>query len=255
MKRLLTLSLVLIIALAGLTVGYAYWTETIDINGTVQAGELDLKWVDIPFGDHGIVPWAIASDHVTPTCSVSQDKKTMYVKFENVYPGAIIDWGGFAWNSGTIPAKFKELKLTVTKDDGIGQYLYVVPGGILTPKTFVAWDKDGLLNFGQFLPNLYRPVKWYEDDVTFAEMVNRINANMSKFTLNASTDPGNPFVAGYFGLGKPKGVNVIDEEGNEVALEGDQCITLMVDPNAPNEIMDGTYEFELEFVFTQVNAN
>lgn len=253
MKKLLTLSLVLIVALAGLTVGYAYWTESLTINGNVQTGELDLKWVSIPFGQHGLVPWAITvnSPHVTPTCSVSGDGKTMYVKFENVYPGAIIDWGGFAWNSGTIPAKFKELKLTVVQDTkGIGQYLHVVPAG-----TYVTWDRDGLFNLGQVLPNLYRPLNAGETNVTLAQLVERINNNMSKFTLNASTDPGNPFFAGYFGLGKATDGNVIDENGNEIALEDSNCITLRVDPNAPNEIMGGTYEFTLEYVFTQVNAN
>lgn len=255
MRKITTVALALVIALVSLTMGYAYWTETLYINGNVTTGELDVKWVDFEFGKHDIVPWAYApnSPYVESDADVSGDRKTIFVTFGNLYPGAVIDWGGFGWNSGSIPAKFQEMKITVESDpNNVADDLYVVPGGWLTPQTYVTWDRDGLLNFGDILPSIYRPVAPNENNVKFLDLDDRINAGMPKFILNPASRPGNALYAGYFGLGKAPEGPVIDENGNELEIEDGRCIRLRVGPEAPE---NSTLQFKIEFVFGQVNAS
>ena len=255
MRKITTVALALVIAAVSMSLGYAYWTESLTINGNVNTGQLDMKWVDFHFGTHDIVPWAYApsSPYVTSDVSVSGDRKVMYVTFSNLYPGAVIDWGGFGWNSGSIKAKFKQMRISVVSDlNNVADHLYVVPGGRFTPQTYVTWDRDGLLNLGQVFPSLYRPVAWNENNVKFLDLDDRINAGMTKFTLEPASRPGNAWYAGYFGLGKAPEGPVIDEEtGEQLEIEDGQCIRLRVGPEAPE---NSTFTFKIEFEFGQVNA-
>ncbi len=43
-KKILVLGLVLTIALSALGVGYALWSDTLTINGTVNTGNVDVQW-------------------------------------------------------------------------------------------------------------------------------------------------------------------------------------------------------------------
>lgn len=88
----------LMIALAVLGFAYAYWNETLTIAGTVETGELDVKFSSATCTDNegGID---------VGTCTVSTTDQTMTVTIENAYPSYECTVTFTIDNTGTIPAK------------------------------------------------------------------------------------------------------------------------------------------------------
>jgi len=103
-----------IIALTGIGFGYAHWTETLTLTGTVETGELELEWScecwdnDDELKDIGKI-----------TCSIEED--TLTITVTNAYPcyevGGTID----IENAGTVPAVLTGYEI-VPPDDVTYEY-------------------------------------------------------------------------------------------------------------------------------------
>jgi predicted ribosomally synthesized peptide with SipW-like signal peptide len=142
MKKISLICLALILALGSLGVGYAMWSDTVVINGSVETGSVILGvskiWCGEPFGENGLMPF---TDDIPPqptpgykdvgwvTCG-----KTGAALCQVYYAGAwrtVTEGGQFVihnaypcyapsvWvdvaNCGTIPVHMTDLQMTVSQ--------------------------------------------------------------------------------------------------------------------------------------------
>lgn len=114
-KRVKFISLMLILVLGLLGVGYAAWTDALTVEGTVDTGTLK---VNVSGSGSGNGNYEVVED-------VSYDSQGNTVTFEisNLYPREGDDGEDYAWvsitvkNDGTIPAKVTGI--TVSSNDDI----------------------------------------------------------------------------------------------------------------------------------------
>jgi predicted ribosomally synthesized peptide with SipW-like signal peptide len=81
MKKIGLLALALVLALGALGVGYAMWTDTVTVNGTINTGSIDLAIKDIGVTDPGPDPQC--GDGVN-----DEDKDVASVLSENIEPAS-----------------------------------------------------------------------------------------------------------------------------------------------------------------------
>jgi len=104
--RLLIATLVCAIMLMG--VGYAWWTDTITLGGTVATGHMDVIFSQADLSGFDSIAGASAS--------LSEDKKTITCAFTNLYPGAKGVLNSGIKNNSTIPVKLSNIDVTFTGD-------------------------------------------------------------------------------------------------------------------------------------------
>jgi hypothetical protein len=89
-SKAVALPLLLVVTLAAMGLGYAWWTETLVIDPTVKTGDLKVEFVDgqAPRKDWNKPNWRTygAAPYVTRTWSWSPDKLTIYITLSNMYP-------------------------------------------------------------------------------------------------------------------------------------------------------------------------
>ena len=84
-----TICLVLTLCLAAIGVGYGHWTNTLDIQGTAQTGEMDVGFLN-----------AVATDNEDPGEDTALTNVTL------------IDWDNFeVHNHGSVPVKVTKVDL------------------------------------------------------------------------------------------------------------------------------------------------
>ena len=150
MKKTGLLSLALVLALGAIGVGYAAWTDTIYIEGTVETGSLCWKFVgctladDIEFGgkpvNYGgdyptVVPdrtcndgfevdpvkgpfWALDKNVGWGEQLISADGNTLTVTLHNAYPSYFNILAFYVSNCGTIPLKVDHILINGEKFSG-----------------------------------------------------------------------------------------------------------------------------------------
>jgi len=128
MKKTKFLVLVLALAVMLIGAGYAYWTDTLKINGTVRTGILDVDFV---------------RGSVTPESNVINVETQKFeeddaeICISNLYPGAHFIVDAKIKNTGTIPAKLKDVEFKTEKDagwDNLGADKIEVVSGHITYK-------------------------------------------------------------------------------------------------------------------------
>lgn len=104
--------------------GYAYWTDSLNINNTVTTGELNVRFVDgtTRGGDDQAAPnhyWGayvnhegLQAGHDGPVTVISDNEKSITTRVTNMYPGAYAQFFGTVENDGTIPAVFNSATVT-----------------------------------------------------------------------------------------------------------------------------------------------
>ena len=127
--RYIALALVLILALVG--GAYAWWTDTIEIDGTVATGELDVIFSSA-LGDDGEYEEVVAVE------IVEEDKKVEFT-VNNLYPRLANDGEDYASvtitvkNNSTIPVKVTDITVS-SEDPWVQDYLRFRRGD--------SWDLD-----------------------------------------------------------------------------------------------------------------
>lgn len=129
MKKVVILSLISLVCLALLGVGYAHWMKTLSINGTIKTGKVDWELTDFQILDNIAPPipvpdyncrdgfagpprrfWQVdknvgwAEGELVGTDG-DGDKDTLELALNNVYPSYFNSVSVDARNNGTIPIK------------------------------------------------------------------------------------------------------------------------------------------------------
>lgn len=146
MRKIALLCLALVLALGTLGVGYAAWTDTIYIEGTVTTGSLCWEFVsctlldddepvnpggDYPTGDpdytcnngFALEPgvgyfWELDKNVGWGEQEISADGKTLTVTLNNVYPCYFNILGFYVHNCGTVPLKVDHILVNGLKVSG-----------------------------------------------------------------------------------------------------------------------------------------
>jgi predicted ribosomally synthesized peptide with SipW-like signal peptide len=134
MKKIGLLALTLIIALGALGIGYASWTDQINVTGTVNTGSVDLDVTSVSstyvyknLENEGIVisPTEIVDDdllYVASAVGSMTNEKNVVVTFDNIFPIGRKFVADFeATYNGTIPVKVQVADLAINwADDNDG---------------------------------------------------------------------------------------------------------------------------------------
>jgi hypothetical protein len=210
-SKMLAIIMVLTFALTG--VGYAAWTDTLYINGSVSTGNLDVQFD----GE----PWLPADAHApfvkVTKCEYNPEKNICTWEVGNLYPGAWVKLDVQQKNVGSIPAKFNKATLRVTDDPaGIANYLLCDAyfNGYRNPLN--PWS-----GFGGII----------QEDKPFKSL----GTNMTNQLSNVVLDPG-----GWLNFDNP------DDPDDDA-----HCIWIKMKENAPNTTQDSTITFELKMDWTQ----
>jgi predicted ribosomally synthesized peptide with SipW-like signal peptide len=151
--------MILMMALAALGVGYAWWTEQLTTTGTIQTGSINVKLENATTSEFD--PLDVAS------CStnISGDGKSISVVITDAYPACTCSIKFNLINVGTIPAKITNVNLPVD-NDGYG----VEPSGALVSKPVLAPGKpEGATFFVRVKPGAAQSANYQFDfsiDVT-----------------------------------------------------------------------------------------
>jgi hypothetical protein len=241
---LICMAVVLTLGIAG--VGFGWWSEPLTIGeNQVTTGEAKMIWNYDPWEHPSVAHWLVQYGPPCPevTASWAQiDGHTFSVTFQNLYPGCYFRFQGYGRNMGTIPLKFSRCDIYPVSDpQGVAPHLFVYP-----QNTYISWDPDG--TGPKPPPSAHSPVWGGYSDFPFMLLDDAINGvpvpgypnlyAVPKFVLEPPTVPGDWHTAGRMAFGE-------DDEG---------CITVKVNPNAPNSIEGATCTFIVSFTFTQFNA-
>ncbi|XMB85936.1 SipW-dependent-type signal peptide-containing protein [Mycoplasmatota bacterium WC44] len=105
MKKTYVLLSVLLIALMTAGLSYAYWTDTLTVNGTAETGNVDVKWAPGTNSDY--------NGYLSQVNTSIVNSKTLLFEVNNIYPDSW-NWGTSAYiNEGTVPAKLNFVSITL----------------------------------------------------------------------------------------------------------------------------------------------
>ena len=136
---------VLVVLLLALAVGYAAFSDTLNITGTANAkGTFNMEFTSATID----TATAKGIDTAGSSAVISTDKNTVTVVVKDLaYPGAGTNVTVVAKNAGTVPAKLNGLTfegiddtdIKVTFPDGLVENEVVQPGGTCTITFSVKW--------------------------------------------------------------------------------------------------------------------
>jgi predicted ribosomally synthesized peptide with SipW-like signal peptide len=111
-SKMAALFATVLIALAVVGFSYAWWNETLTINGTISTGNLAVEFTDVTCNDN-------EGTLNVGTCSASAtEQQKVTVTMDNAYPCYECDVDFMIHNIGTIPAKIMSIKLIeISKDN------------------------------------------------------------------------------------------------------------------------------------------
>lgn len=117
----------LLVLLLALAVGYAAFSDTLNISGTANAkGTFDMEFTSATID----TATAEGIDKTNSTATISTDKNTVTVDVKDLaYPGAGTNVTVVAKNVGTVPAKLNGLNFTGIDDEDIE---VTFPSGLAT---------------------------------------------------------------------------------------------------------------------------
>lgn len=153
MKKIGLLALALVLAVGTMGIGFAHWSGTLDISGSVQTSDVCVGWYDFSGGDPGIsidelydlgtgthyagtqhigtgtmaynLTSLLCTAVVPPGTVPLPHYRTLTVNISNAYPYYYVDWEIHLHNCGTLPVNVSAAiidappELAVTCPDGI----------------------------------------------------------------------------------------------------------------------------------------
>jgi len=100
MKKVTLLSLVLVLCLASVGIGYAYWSDKLFVDGTVSTGNVELVW--------GTPTWECDDDKDASSVVADVDGKTLVITVADAYPCITYTVNFSIICTGTVPVHFED---------------------------------------------------------------------------------------------------------------------------------------------------
>lgn len=107
MKKTKLIALTLVVAIMMMGAGYAAWTDTLEITGTVNTGQLDVCFVDLS-NNFEVVPDAHMNGNVQYSAIDSELMNRAIITINDVYPGSKFDVNLKIKNNSTMPVKIDQ---------------------------------------------------------------------------------------------------------------------------------------------------
>ena len=155
-KKIALISLVLVLALGALGVGYAHWSDQLYINGDISAGSVTLAWTDEDVWadnedvkDVGSAEIAF-EDYVQDPCSGKDGWETMVLTVHNAYPQYEVYFTTLVvHNIGTIPVHITGFN--IWDETGELNFEWIQPPGAPGITTYLGFfwkdfDGDGVFD-------------------------------------------------------------------------------------------------------------
>lgn len=106
----------LVVALAGLGLGYGLWSKVLTVNATVETGDVDAEWTSCLCNDLGLDPdqegGTKDKDVGSTTCSIDEgDPQILHFLVQNGYPSYFVDCQVEFTNTGTIPVIIEDWRM------------------------------------------------------------------------------------------------------------------------------------------------
>ncbi|KNY25547.1 hypothetical protein [Pseudobacteroides cellulosolvens] len=134
MRKFNFIAVLLVISVMLTGIGYAAWSQNIQINSTITTGNFDVVWEKPDKASCPADPFVKASIEQDPS-----DLHTLILTVNNIYPGGEFHFDPKALNVGTIPAKISNVTMVTTNDpDNILPYMEY--------HGYYAWSQDGSPN-------------------------------------------------------------------------------------------------------------
>jgi len=242
MKKTKLLSLALVIAIALMGAGYAYWTDTLTINNTVSTGELNVEFIEQDFSiwppqlkfPDTLITDGTETNYATATIVQNSPKKTT-VKVNNMYPGVWALYDAKFQNTGTIPAVIENVTINpIQTSESLNENLVVFGGYVHWKPGFIptSIDEDIFIctlgNFQTTINDLLKDIRLEKGEYITFDIPEDKREELNELIT-------------------PYGISLID---------GENCINFILPPTVENE--DGaelqTVEFDMELHFSQHNA-
>jgi hypothetical protein len=148
LKKSVSMSLVVFLALAVVGFAYAAWSGTIEIAGTVEAAKLGLKFTEVSCSD-------TSEPILDPTCELDGDGTVLTVHVSNAVPGYVATVQYKFRNEGTLPVRIDQISphaddswLTIGTSNG-GQGVQVAAGEVTGSFYYVTLTCGPELQAGQ----------------------------------------------------------------------------------------------------------
>jgi len=224
-KRSKMLVLILVLAFALTGVGYAAWTDQLNIDGTVKTGKLDVDFVSGQIFGFTYCPAIATFDEDVTTDIKYIDENTCEVTIGNLYPGAAVFFDVAQKNKGSIPVKFDKATLTYTGDQELFNYLQARADYVADTDGGIFNILDGNVKAGNIMD--------------FGPLANLDDAMTAKLQ-NLVLQPG-----GW--------ICFSDEEAMESTSEQPSCIHIKLAENAPDTTQGKSITFTLKMDWKQFN--
>ena len=222
-KRTKMLVMIMVLAFALTGVGYAAWTDTLVINGSVATGDLDVDFVSGRICGLTFCPAIAADPYVTKSIKYIDDD-TCEVTIGNLYPGAKVWFDVAQQNKGSIPVKFDKATITFDGDTELVPYLKA-------RGSYIADTKGG----GLLLPNVF---------LGGGTIFHPTFGNLSELgTAMTSALQGKQF-------NKDGWICFAEEQQSE---DTPSCIYVKLDESAPNDVQDKEITFTITMDWKQFN--
>lgn len=109
------LLIMVLLSLGVIGAGYAQWTGTLDVNGTVETGIFGHNWVGCSSNDPpGTIDPGKTQDVAWCDTSISGDELTIYAIINNAYPNYQCQVSGLVHNNGTVPEMIDDVDITTS---------------------------------------------------------------------------------------------------------------------------------------------
>lgn len=141
-SKMAALFATVLIALAVVGFSYAYWTETLTIEGSIAMGELDAEFSAATCEDNEVEPPEVGTCSVVLSDSDQDgDNDTATITIGNAYPSYVCDVNLTIHNCGTIPLKVVGVVITNPNPDKVEVTLTNDPAGkTLAPSETLTFD-------------------------------------------------------------------------------------------------------------------
>lgn len=171
MKRSMLLAVIALVGLTVTGVAYAAWTQSITVEGNVQTGTFDIKWVD-PQTDRTTEPtFGTAYVAAIKKCTLSNNDHTLEYEVENAFPGWSSKITVTIKNAGSTPAALsfvpdEDSTLEVQMSPNVQGEQLGTGGEIpveITVKVPYDLEEEGTENNTYFFTLTVNGAQWYQE--------------------------------------------------------------------------------------------